>query len=162
MYASLRHGTYLQVVFHGDVTKARFPINLSHCCHIFSWLCLRWLYLHILSVVSYTSPVSCVCVSIAIVQPMCANNRVHYSLKVVFVCIIMQTYLRILNVHIHACQVNSVERVSESKSILCAIYGAVFSAYPFLDDCEIAYFISLSIASSSSLSSSSSSHRKYM
>ena len=88
---------------------------------------------------------------------MCANNRVHYGMKVPFVClhitlhiIIMQTYLKALNIW-NAHQIYSAEYVSEINSILSYFIegiGCVFSAYPFPSWWlwEYVYFILLSLS----------------
>ena len=85
-----------------------------HCCHIVPWLCLRYVYLHILSVVSYRSQESWGFISITTKQSMmCVNganmgstwvlsapdgphvgpmnlaivDRLHHGPKIVFVCL---------------------------------------------------------------------------
>ena len=56
-------------------------------------VCLRWLYYHILSSITYISRehwdlVSIICVQSIDVQSMVfANDRIHYGLQVVFVCL---------------------------------------------------------------------------
>ena len=104
-------------------------------------VCLRKLYHHILSVVSYISWESWVFVSTGTEQSiMCANDQVYYGLKAVFISlyitlitIIVQTYLTVLNIW-HSCQVCSVQCVSKVKLfffIICyAIYGAVCFSLP--------------------------------
>ena len=69
-------------------------IHLSHCCHIFFVVvCLRWLYYHSLSSITYISRehwdfVSIICVQSIDVQSMVfANDRIPYGLQVVFFCL---------------------------------------------------------------------------
>ena len=50
-------------------------------------VCLSWLYHHILSVVSYIRGENWVFVSIPLQSNVCANNCVHYGLKIPFVCL---------------------------------------------------------------------------
>ena len=83
------------------------------------FVCLRWLYHQILTAISYICWESWVFVPISTLQcMMCTNNRLHYGLKVVFVClhITLSHYHHRRNMsegieYINACQVYSVECV---------------------------------------------------
>ena len=67
-------------------------IHLSHCCHIFPWLCV-WdgcttVFCHQLHIYNNWDFVSIICVQSIDVQSMVfANDRIHYGLQVVFVCL---------------------------------------------------------------------------
>ena len=68
-------------------------IHLSHCCHIFPWLCV-WngcttIFCHLLHIYREDwDLVSIICVQSIEVQSMVfANDRIHYGLQVVFVCL---------------------------------------------------------------------------
>ena len=72
-------------------------INLTHCCHFFRG-CLRSLLHNILSLIAYTFRENRNFVVIFIVQfVMSANNRMHFGLQIVFVC------LYITPSHYHHC-----------------------------------------------------------
>ena len=74
-------------------------IHLSHCFHIFPWLC-AWdvLLHHILSLILYTFRENREFVFISIVQfMMSANSRILFGLQIVFVC------LYITPSHYHHC-----------------------------------------------------------
>ena len=81
---------YIPFYYHHQIGS----IHLSHCSQIFSVVvCLRWLYYHILSSITYISPehwdlVSIIDAGSIDVQSMVfANDRIHYGLQVVFVCL---------------------------------------------------------------------------
>ena len=68
-------------------------IHLSHCCHIFPWLCV-WdgcttIFCHLLHISrEHWDFVSIICVQSIDVQSMVfANDWIHYGLQVVFVCL---------------------------------------------------------------------------
>ena len=109
-------------------------INISHCCHIFcEVVCLRWLYHHML-LVSYTHTHTrthtrtrtrtrarararartrththtYICIYLFLLLmcslKMCANNRIHDGLVVVFVC---------LHLHHHADVSDGIAKIAK-------------------------------------------------
>ena len=120
-------------------------LNPNYSTLVMYLVCLWWLCLYSLSVVSSLSRESYGFVSISTVQSIvCANNEVHYVLKVVLVC------LRITLFH-YSQYVDLSEGTENIKCLSCifcqvcvedwvsplnyhyTIYGAVcVSAYPFL------------------------------
>ena len=140
-------------------------IHLSHCCHIFPWLCV-WdgctiIFCHLLHIYPgktgtlfpflmfslwYLQTIGYImaCRSCSFVC------RLHH-----LIIIIMQTYLKALN-YSNACQVYAAECVSKIKKILSIIFYSIYGAvclqltYFSCDDRENVYFILLS-----------SSNRKY-
>ena len=140
-------------------------IHLSHCCHIFPWLCV-WdgctnIFCHLLHIYPgntgtlfpllmfslwYLQTIG----YIMTCRPCSFVCRLHH-----LIIIIMQTYLKALNYY-NACQVYAAECVSKIKTILSiifySIYGAMFLQLTQFscDDRENVFFILLS-----------SSNRKY-
>ena len=102
-------------------------------------VCLRCLLHHILSLIAYTFQENWELVFIIIVQfMMSANNRIHFGLHIVFVC------LHITPSHYHqcanlsedielknACQIIFVECVSTIKHILSVIHYTICGAMCF-------------------------------
>ena len=109
-------------------------------------VCRNWLHHHILSVSSYRYREIWDSVSINTVQFMiCENDCVHYSLKIVFVClhilhliIIMQTYLKTLGIY-KSFRVYSVDRVFTIRPILSVIFHTI----QYMRLCAISSLISL-------------------
>ena len=151
-YRWLKGYIYSSCYYHNQIGS----IHLSHCCHIFPWLCI-WdvCYISILSLITYTFRENREFVSIMVVQfMMSANNRIRFGLQIVFVC------LYITPSHYRQCAVLSEDKlikclsdifvvcVSTIKHILSviryAIYGAVcfqFTHFP-CDDWDNIYTLS--------------------
>ena len=96
-------------------------INLSQCCHTFL-SCVPEV-----AVLSYAVGFQYISRDIWVLSPllqcslmMCANNRVHYRLMVVLVC------LRI------TLPVECVSKIKPIISLSCNIRGCVCSAFPFI------------------------------
>ena len=86
-------------------------------------VCLRWLYYHILSSITYISRehwdfVSIICVQSIDVQSMVfANDRIHYGLQVVFVCLqITPSYY-----HHYADSSEGIELIKCLSGICCRV-----------------------------------------
>ena len=121
-------------------------IHLSHCCHIFPWLCV-WdgctiIFCHLLHIY----PGNTGTLFPLLMFSLWYLQMIGYIVacrSCSFVCrlhhliiIIMQTYLKALNYQ-NACQVYDAECVSKIKTILSIIFvftiwGCVSSAYPIL------------------------------
>ena len=109
---------------------------------------LRCLLHNILSLIAYTFQENREFVLIVIVQfMMSSNSQMRFGLQILFVIIIVQTYLKTLKLW-NACQIYFVECVSKIKHILSfihyTIHGAVcfqFTHFP-CDDWENVYTLS--------------------
>ena len=124
---------------------------------------LRWLYYHILSSITYISRehwdlVSIICVqSIEVRSMVFANDRIHYGLQVVFVCLQITQSLY----HHYADSTEGFELIKCLPGICCRvcvqdwdysrnylsfnIWSCVSSAYPIsCHDCQNVYLILLS------------------
>ena len=140
-------------------------IHLSHCCHIFPWLCV-WdgctiIFCHLLHIY----PGNTGTLFPLLMFSLWYLQMIEYIMacrSCSFVCrqhhliiIIMQTYLKALN-YKNACQVYDAECVSKIKTILSIIFYSIYGAVCLqltqfsCDDRENVYFIL-----------SSSSNRKY-
>ena len=131
-------------------------IHLSHCYHIFLWLCvLRYLSHHILLLTAHTFQENWELVFINFVQfMMSANSRIHFGLKIVFVS------LYITPSHYHHCAELSKDielikclsdifcRVCKIRHILSVIHYTIHEAVCFqfthfpCDDWENIYTLS--------------------
>ena len=83
-YRWLKGYIYSSCYYHHQIGS----IHLSHCYHIFPWLCV-WdvLSKHILLLIAYTFRENREFVFTIFVQfMMSANNRIRFVLKIVFVC----------------------------------------------------------------------------
>ena len=137
-------------------------INLTHCYHIFPWLC-AWDVGYIIFgyLLHWHSDKTGILFSLLLM--MSSNSRMRFGLQITFVCLYITSshYHHCVNLSednelINACQIYFVECVSEIKHILSVIhytiYGAVclqFTHFP-CGDWEDIYFVL-----------SSSSNRKY-
>ena len=87
MYRWLKGYIYSSCYYHHQIRS----IHLSHCFHIFSWLCAWYVYIilhHILSLIVYTFQENQEFVFISIVQfMMSANSQICFGLQIVFICL---------------------------------------------------------------------------
>ena len=134
-------------------------IHLSHCCHIFPWLCV-WdgctiIFCHLL----YIYPRSPGVLFPLLMFSLWYLQMIGYIVacgSCSFVCrlhhliiIIMLTYLKALN-YLNACQVYAAECVSKIKTIPSIIFYSIYGAVCLqltqfsCDDRENVYFILLS------------------
>ena len=86
-------------------------------------MCLRWLYYHILSSITYISRehwdfVSIICVQSIDVQSMVfANDRIHYGLQVVLVCL----QIKPSHYHHYADSSEGIELIKCLSGICCRV-----------------------------------------
>ena len=101
-YMWLKRYVYSSCYYHHQIGS----IHLSHCYHIFPWLCVWDVCYIIVLLIAYTFRENREFVFIIIVQfMMSANSQMHFDLKIVFVylyihhliIIIVQAYLKTLN-----------------------------------------------------------------
>ena len=105
-------------------------IHLSHCYHIFSWLCASYvcyiIFCHLLHIRSgktgnLFSLLLCILWWVQILGYALACKSYSFVCTVHHLIIIVQIYLKALNL-LNACQTYFVECVSEIKHILAAIH----------------------------------------
>ena len=139
-------------------------IHLSHCYHIFPWLCvLRCLLHHILLLIPNTFRENREFVFIIIVQfMMSANNQIRFDLKIVFVYLYITpshyrhcaSFSRIQWRHLIKCLSNIVCRVCKIRHIISVIHYKTRGAVRFqlthfpCDDWENIYTLSFIIIES--------------
>ena len=105
--------------------------NLFHCwSYFFVAVCLKWLY-HNMLLVPYISMESWVLLLLLLCSlMMCANNRIHYGLMVVFICL-----------HVTLAHYLHYAGISEGTELLKRFSGTFWSSVSIINKLSQLYFM---------------------